>query len=93
MIETPGNLLRGLRSVSAEAVVTWSTQELEAEIAQTSADLISAQQLERAAEKRHAVEKRPETELAYAERHSEVDRIRERLSQLLEKLNRRNDGG
>lgn len=69
-----------------EACSTW---ELEAEIAQSSADLTAARILEAAARRRHQKEKRPETEAAYEGRRAEAERLRHRRERLLEEFDRR----
>lgn len=59
---------------------------LEAELARVSEELGAASDLARAAEERHADEKRPETEAARDGRREEAERLRGRRAQLVEEL-------
>lgn len=68
-----------------------STRELESEIARCVEELDRAGALEDAAEKRHALERRPETEEVYRQRQRQVERIRRRYRGFLKELGRRND--
>lgn len=90
MIRTSATPPGSLGYASGSSANRWSTPELKAEIAQTSCDLNAALALEKAARARHARENKPETEAAYQGRREETTRIRERRSQLLDELARRN---
>jgi hypothetical protein len=66
-----------------------STHWLEEELSQTSKQLEIFRASERAAEKRHAVENTPETEVAYEGRWEEVGRLRKWRARLVKERNRR----
>lgn len=91
MTQTPGReYTDNWLASSTEDAVAWSSQELEAEIARTAADLHAARILERAAKRRNDGEKMLETEVAYEGRRAEVNHIRRRYERLLEELEHRN---
>lgn len=84
---------RGFAENSRKSLIgeaeAWSAWELEAEIAQSSADLTAARLLEGVARRRHQKEKLPETEATYEGRRSEAERLRRRLERLLKEIDRR----